>query len=387
VDDETWEGRASSSNMENTLETVERLFTLKKIGRRNFLKISGIVVVGLALPLGCKKPEQADTALIDDIVRLEMPPPPEGDITVGIVRNGDIAAAVDRAIELAGGLGEIKSGDTVVIKPNLTTGYPLDIRVTTHPEVMRAVIKAVKTRTDASNITVAEASSYADPSTLEVAKVTGIYDVVQSEGVNFLAWEDEEYVEASSFDFRNILFRIQIPKSLADARFKHFINVPMLKNHEAISNSNAEYTCCMKNHVGVISRDTRTGGGGTGIHKRNLGEIIAELNLVVPAHTMNVVDALTVILTDGPAGFKMDHADPGLVIACKDRVACDSLGLAVLRHYASQQGIKRDYVDKSVWRQAQIVRAQELNLGRYKENIRITADGVGEIDAILAKWS
>ena len=56
---------------------------------------------------------------------------------------------VNRAIELAGGLDEIRNGDTVVIKPNLTTGYSLPSRVTTHPEVLRAVIRAVKARTPA----------------------------------------------------------------------------------------------------------------------------------------------------------------------------------------------------------------------------------------------
>ena len=178
-----------------------------------------------------------------------------------------------------------------------------------------------------------------------------------------------------------------IPLSLADGRFKHFINVPMLKNHEAIDYSNAEYTCCLKNHVGVISRETRIRGGGSGIHQRDLGEKVAELNLVVPEHTMNVVDALTVILTGGPASGDMLTAEPGLILACKDRVACDSLALAVLKYYAAQQGVKRDYVDKPVWQQAQIVRAQQLNLGRSKENIRVASDGVAEIDAILEKWS
>ncbi len=239
----------------------------------------------------------------------------------------------------------------------------------------------------ASNITVAEASSYMDPSTQAVAEKLGLYEVIRSEGVNFLAWEEEEYVEARSFDFYNITFNIQIPKSLVDSRFEHFINVPMLKNHEAISFSNADYTCCIKNHVGVVSRHTRIVGGGRGIHQADLGEKIAELNLAVPVHAMNVVDALTVVLTGGPASWRMDLAHPGLILASKDRVACDSLALAVLRYYASQQGINRSYLKKSVWRQAQIVRAQQLNLGRRREDIRVAHDGVAEIEGILAWWN
>ena len=308
-------------------------------------------------------------------------------LKLGIVRKSDIGTTVNRAIELAGGLDEIRNGDTVVIKPNLTTGYTLSTRVTTHPEVLRTVIRAVKARTDAGNITVAEASAYTDPSTLKVAQTVGVYDVISSEGVNFLAWEDEEYVEASSYYFKKVNFHIMIPKSLTDSRFKHFINVPTLKNHEAIDYSSVDYTCCIKNHVGVISRQTRTRGGGNGIHNLSLGEKVAELNLAVPQHTVNVADALTIILTGGPAALEVQYTDPGLILACKDRVACDSLGLAVLRHYASRLGISRPYVSKSIWQQAQIVRAQELNLSRGQGNINISSDGVDEIDSILAKWN
>jgi uncharacterized protein (DUF362 family) len=385
--DEMWGKGARSRDLERKIHDLDRLWPAKGLSRRTFLKISGVAIAGLALPIGCSSSQRPQEDYVDDVVRLMKPPVPIGAATVGIVGYGDIAAKVNRAIELAGGLNEIQSGDTVVIKPNLTTGYTLATRVTTHPEVLRAVIMAVKQRTEAANITVAEASSYADPSTLAVAQNVGIFEVVQSEGVNFLAWEEDEYVEASSFDFENIPFRLHIPKSLTDSRFKHFINVPMLKNHDQVSRTNVDYTCCIKNHVGVLSRQKRTTGGGKGIHTKDLGERVAELNLVVPQHTMNVVDALTVILSGGPASGDMQWTEPGLILACKDRVACDSVGLAVLRHYASQQGVSRPYVEKSVWEQAQIYRALQLNLGRKKDNIKIAHDGVNDINGILAKWN
>ncbi|MBN2027844.1 MAG: DUF362 domain-containing protein [Actinobacteria bacterium] len=370
-----------------TLDDVEKLFALGGMDRRDFLKTSAMIAAGLIIPIGCSKPKSAESVPVDDVVRLEIPLPPEGTATVGVVRKSDVSEMVYAAIAIAGGLDEIRSGDKVVIKPNLTTGHSFETRVTTHPEVLRAVIRAVKARTDAANVTVAEASSYADPSTLEVASKVGIYDVVLSEGVNWLAFEEDEYVEANSHDFRNLNFMLKIPKSLTDGSFQHFINVPMLKNHEAIKRSDAEYTCCIKNHVGILERDKRLHGGGKGIHLADLGEKVAELNLTVPMHTMNVVDALTVILSGGPASSRMTAVDAGLILASKDRVACDSVALAVLRHYASLHGVDRPYVEKSVWQQAQILRAQQLNLGRDKGDIRVIGDGVDEIDAILARWN
>jgi uncharacterized protein (DUF362 family) len=373
-------------NIQRALRHFERISAAKGMTRRNFLKVSGLALAVAALPYGCKAPRAGFDEPVDDVIRLMIPPEPSGEISVGLVGKGEIAEMVHKAIEMAGGLNEIHSRDTVAIKPNLTTGYSLQYRVTTHPEVLRAVIREVKSRTGPGNITVTEASSYMDPSTLEVAKKVGVYDVVRSEGVKFLAWEDEEYVEVGSDGFKKVYSRLHIPRCLTDSRFDHFINVPMLKNHDAITYANAEYTCCIKNHVGVLSRQDRTGAGGRGIHQNNLGDQVAELNLAVPAHTMNVVDAMSIILAGGPASRHMQAADPGLILASKDRVACDSLGVAVLRYYASQMGIKRPYVNKSVWEQAQITRAQELNLGRSKENIGVESYGVDEIDGILSKW-
>ena len=379
------------NSLEERLHDLETLCSADNVNRRRFLKVAALIVAALALPAGCRSPRPAKSSSTaaeeSGLFELNLPPAPRGYTTVGIVRSGDIADMVNRAIELAGGLGEIQSGHTVAIKPNLTTGYTLATRVTTHPEVLRAVIRAVKQRTDAKNITVAEASSFMDPSTLEVARKVGVYDVVQSEGVNFLAWETEEYVESHSYLFQHITFRPHIPRSLTDKRFKHFINVPMLKNHDMVAIADADYTCCIKAHVGVLSREDRLHGGGNGIHQENLGEKVAELNLAVPKYTMNVVDALTVVLSGGPASDHMKCTEPGLVLASKDRVACDSVGLAVLRYYASQMGIDRPYVQKSVWDQAQIVRAQELNLGRSKNRIRVAGEGIAEIDGILAQWS
>jgi len=380
-----------SGNNERKIECLNSLLSLGKISKKRFLKLSGLALGALACSAGCGREESREFSDWKPLPVLRKPPPPKGDVVVSVVRSESrsesIIQAVERAIELAGGLDEIKSGDTVMIKPNLTTGYAVATRVTTHPELLRGVIRAVKKRTDAKNITVAEASSYADPSTLAVAQKVGVYDVVLQEGVGFLPWEDEEYVEATCFDFQHIDFRVNLPVSIMEGRFKHFINVPMLKNHEAISISNAEFTCCIKNHVGVLERSDRTRGGGTGIHHRNLGEAVAELNLAIPRYVMNVVDALTVVVSGGPASSLMRWTEPGLIIASKDRVACDSLGVAILRREVSRLGVNKPYVAKSVWEQAQIVRARELNLGRGPENIRITSEGIPDFDDILKWWN
>jgi len=386
------------------------------IGRRDFLAISGAALAGLlgsAVVLGCGKPSlqlppsptlvEPDRAsaggpledrppLVEPLedrpplvepLELSLPPAPRGAALVALVRAGDVEAAVHKAIALAGGLDEIRPGQRVVIKPNLT-GVGGNGRIYTSPEVIRAVIRAVKERTAASNITVAEASAF-NLSTREWAKSSGVLSVIEEEGANFLAWEKEPYLRAWSQHFKNIPFELQVPRSLFDGSFAHFINLPILKNHEMVAGSNVDYTCCIKNHVGVIHPNNRF-SGGKGIHEADLGERCAELVLAVPRHAMNVVDGLSIVLSGGPAASNMQIADAGLILASKDPVACDSLAVAVLKRYARKLGIDRPYVNKSVWAQAQIQRALQLNLGRPAGLCQVVAEGVDDAAEILAEW-
>jgi uncharacterized protein (DUF362 family) len=202
--------------------------------------------------------------------------------------------------------------------------------------------------------------------------------------VNFSAWETEEYITVRHKSFKHIDFDLEVPKALYS--FDHFINIPVLKNHEIVSGTNVDYTCCIKNHVGVLSQLNRL-KGRRGIHTSDLGEKCAEINLVVPVHAMNVVDALTIILAGGPATESMKAATPGLILASMDRVACDSLAVAVLRYYATEENVDKPYVNKSIWDQAQIKRAQELGLVRYPEQIEIIDENVDNINEILSMWN
>lgn len=387
------------------------------ISRRDMLKVSGLAVAGMALPFNtaCDTSEWSPDP---EPRKLPLPNMPNGTSSVGIVKrdyaenlmNPDIKLSmaeemVRSAIDMAGGLGDINQGDRVVIKPNLTAGFVpiiMNQRVNTSKFVLQAVIRAVKDRTAAKNITVGESSAFNLPTKMFAAEA-GYVQIMNEEGVNGEAWENMEYEQVFSDHWNHIDFNLRIPKSLST--FDHFINVPILKNHDMVPDTNVDYTCCLKNHVGVIHPLNRLFGGEenfpelvegiilppmihAGIHQATLGEISAELGLVVPNHTMNIVDALTIILTGGPAATNMDWCSPGLVIASKDMVACDSLAVAVLKHYAKVEGIATDvpYINKSVWDQAQIIRARQLNLGNGPDKIQVSQDGVDNFDEIMSEW-
>lgn len=346
-----------------------------KFSRRDFMKTTGASLALLATPLGLTG--------CDEIEQLPLIDPPVGNTTVSMIKKDDIIDMVLTAMDMAGGIDEINPGDKVLIKPNLTIHSNMfNARVTTHPEVIRGVIQAVKERTDPSNITVADACAFY-MSTKNVAVNNGLYDVLEEEGVQFLAWEQGKYIKVTHECFDYLKFDLMVPESLYTN--DHFINIPILKNHDMIVGANADFTCCIKNHVGVLNPLNRL-NGGQGIHTPNLGEISAELNLAVPKHAMNVVDALTVILTGGPASDAMDYVEPGFVLAGKDRVACDSVAVAILKHYGREMNIDRPYVDKPVWEQAQIKRGIELNLGRSAQNIDVVQEGIDNFSSIMDEW-
>jgi uncharacterized protein (DUF362 family) len=356
------------------------------ISRRSFLKKVGAAVAGMSLPLNF-------SCAFGGLAPDNHPAP--GIETVSIVGGLNIEEMVFTAIELAGGLGVIQQGETVVIKPNLTAmGSPGDTcRFVTNPQVLRAVIRAVKARTAAGNITVADARAFG-PSTWEISKYWGIADVIQEEGVNFLGWEEGRYSDFTHEKIRYLTQPLKIPQTLSS--FDHFINVPMLKNHKRYPLFHAVFSICLTNLVGVLEPNYRI-ESNTGIHTADIGLKIPEIGLCLPNIAMNVVDATEIILKGGPAtsDFRggMQRARPNLILASTEMVACDTVGVAVLAAYARNRGFSsRDskdyiYMERSVFEWDQIRRAHELGLGRRDPAfIEIVDRGVDTIDAIIGEW-
>lgn len=97
-----------------------------------------------------------------------------------------VEQGVREALELLGGLQQlIKHGDTVLLKPNMLEALPPEKAVTTHPEVVRAVIREVK---KAGGIPVV-GDSPAMGNTRKTAKETGIMQVCLEEGAEILPFQ------------------------------------------------------------------------------------------------------------------------------------------------------------------------------------------------------
>lgn len=378
---------------------------LKPVSRREFMKIAAMTAAGFYAPAlcSCDSGDSGDKSGADGSAT-DGPSIPSGYTSVGISRHVDVVTNVRAAIDLAGGLSKIVGGDRVVIKPNLTG--PME-NMCTRADVLRGVVQAVKTRTDAAHITLAECTALGSK-TANWADMAGYTAMAQQEGINTAWWDELPYVSFRDPRWQFIKEEKRVPQMLDPAapEYDHFIEVPILKNHQDVPYSNAVFTGCIKLLVGVIPYDA-PGGRMTpapaGIHDVNLGEQVAELHCIVPRVTMNVIDSINCVVANGPAGASyksvvgnqegpMVVANPGLIIASPDIGACDSMGLAVLKYYCRQMGAQNTkggvkYVNRSVWADAQIQRVGQLGLGlSAPDKIVIEDRGVDNIDAIKAEW-
>jgi uncharacterized protein (DUF362 family) len=99
----------------------------------------------------------------------------------------EIESAVAELFAVWGGVGALISpGETVLLKPNIVEGLPPERAVTTHPEVLRAVIRQVKQA--GAKPVVGESPGVSG--TRKAAERCGIWAVCDEEGVELLPFEE-----------------------------------------------------------------------------------------------------------------------------------------------------------------------------------------------------
>lgn len=299
----------------------------KNFSRRDFLKI--VSLLGTTVFLGTFFPlkQRAKTSAV----------------LVGIARGDSIADSVRRAINLAGGLHFVKSGESVLIKPNVNSDDPHP--GTTNPEVVLEVVRMVREK-DPKRIIVADRSNpWWD--TLKAMKKVGIYEAAVKGGAEVVVFSKGDYVKVNPENSYHWPNGFRIPKLVKQV--DHIISLPVAKTHFI-----ADFTMGIKNWVGLIPPSDRKH-----LHLRKkdyFASMLSEIHLGRKPSFL-VMDATKVFVSGGPSHG--DLARPGLVIASSDLVANDVTGLALLKTLGTIEEIQR----KSVWHQPQIKRAVELGLG------------------------
>ena len=284
---------------------------------------------------------------------------------VAIVRRGGgggslvgspIDEAVRKAVELIGGISFfVKSGDRVVVKPNLA--YPYPPPATTDPSVVEAVARLC-VEAGAREVMVGDSSSYSCKNILGYGRWSNM-DVIRSTGMDKAA----ERAGARIVDFDTakwatvtipggvILRRTEIASPMLEADV--VINVPAMKTHlETLA------TLAIKNYHGIIPDRWKIQ-----FHKDEISQKIVDIHKAVKTHLV-VMDGLLGMEGLGPRMGSPVRMD--LILASSDTVAIDAVTSHVM-------GIEPDEVETT-----RLARAQGIGNGSL-DSIQTVGLGIEEV--------
>jgi uncharacterized protein (DUF362 family) len=275
---------------------------MEKLTRRQFLKLTGAAAAGLALfGAGCTPPAgQAG--------RRTPPDPTGGQAYLAVARGGDPAATTQAAIAALGGMARfVRSGDDVIIKPNVCVNYRTpEYAATTNPTVV-ATLVTLCLEAGAQRVRVMDTPFPGIPANAAYT-VSEIGPAVEAARGMMEVMSPVKFVTTPIPEGRDIT-EWEVYQDVLDADV--LINVPIAKTHDL-----ARLSLGIKNLLGVITEPNQ-------MHS-NLGQRAADLaSLVRP--TLTVVDAVRILAQGGPTGGSLNYVQQAdTVIASHDLVAADA---------------------------------------------------------------
>jgi uncharacterized protein (DUF362 family) len=253
------------------------------------------------------------------------------------------------------------SGKQVALKANFNSADPFP--ASTHLDTLRAVVEALK-NAGAGKVSMAERSGMGG--TREVLEQMGVFRLAEELGFEAIVLDDvgkEDWVKFDR-DETHWLRGFYLARVFHDA--DKVVQTCCLKTHRY----GGHFTLSMKNSVGMVAK--RVPGGmydymwelhGSPFQRQMIAEINSHYNL-----DWVVMDGIKAFVTGGPESG--DLAEPGLLLASRDRVAIDGVGVAVLKLY----GARGKVGSENVFAQDQIRRAAELGFGAQSpRDIKLTA--------------
>jgi uncharacterized protein (DUF362 family) len=278
---------------------------------------------------------------------------------VVVVKGTDRDRGIRKALELLG-IGAI-SWNNVVLKPNFNSADPFP--GSTHNDTLSTIIKWLKER-KVERITVADRSGMG--ATRSVMSSKGIFALSKELGFDVVVIDEIPQDGWEQRDIPGGHWRrgVRFPKLFLEA--DSIIQTCCLKTHRF----GGHYTISLKNSVGMIAKYGPDGYDYMNeLHSSpNMRKMIAELNtLYSPAFV--IMDGIEAFVDGGPD--KGTIARPEVIVAGKDRIAVDAVGVAILRMFGTTYEVSRGRIFET----EQIARAVELGIGvKGPEMIELVAE-------------
>ena len=218
-----------------------------------------------------------------------------------------IGQKIDQALELLGGLGQfVQPGDQVLLKPNMLEGLPSECAVTTHPEVVRSMIRQVRQ----SGATPVVGDSPGVSGTLKTAEKCGIFAVCQQENAELVPFEHS--VEYPYPDGR-VLKKFYLTDVLG--RVDKVISLAKMKTHSFMGMTGAT-----KNLFGCIVGVQKAQFHLRTQQRRDFAGMLVDLALLVKP-VLSIVDGVTGMEGNGPRNGRPIHS--GVILAGANPFAVD----------------------------------------------------------------
>lgn len=277
----------------------------RRFRRRTFLR--GLGAAGALAALSACGGKTAAPAATTGTTTGEPAAPPADAAYLSVARGEDAAAITMAAVAALGGIERfVKSGDEVVIKPNICVAYhSYEYAATTNPVVVGTLVKLCR-GAGAARVRVMDSPFGGTPE--QAYEKSGIAAEVTAAGGEMEVMNPNKFRKTAIPEGRDITeWPVYQDALAADV----VIDVPIAKHH-----SLARLTLGGKNLMGLIQNRSR-------MHA-NLGQRIADLTSLVRP-TLTVVDAVRMLMAHGPTGGSLDDVKlANTIIASHDIVAADA---------------------------------------------------------------
>jgi len=264
---------------------------------------------------------------------------------VALIRTEERLSGISEAIRIIGGVEPAVRGlaeGYVLVKPNCNSHDPFP--ASTHPDTLRFVVRQLlDAGLESEKIVVGDMSGPAWLPTEDTMRRNGILSALKELDVKASFFEEEEWVRVKPRNASSWPEGFRIARKGYNA--SRIISLPCLKTHQF----GGVFTLSLKNSVGLINPADRTV-----LHKKP-GERIAEINLAYTTDLI-ILDGLECFISGGPARGEQAHS--GVVIAGSDRVAVDTIGVAILKFHKAES-----IADVKLKDHKQLKRAEEIGIG------------------------
>lgn len=230
-----------------------------------------------------------------------------------VVTGGDRAGAVQRALELIGGMQAfVRPGERVLIKVNAAFATPPIVGATTHPDALTAVIAACRAA-GAREVLVTD-NPINDPAMC--FRLTGIAAAAERAGARVVVPATRMF---RPFTLAGSTLLNQWPVLAAPLEgIDRVIGLAPVKDHHRSGASMS-----LKNWYGLL-------GGRRNVFHQDVHALISDLAAMVRP-TLVILDGTETMMRNGPTGGSTEDLKPTrTVVVSSDPVAADALGVTLL---------------------------------------------------------